>query len=287
MMYTVTKQKLAALRKLAESADEQLVEVGMIDRNVVVDVDNESPALLKSLRKCAPVNGDVWDLIGFEPAAVDMALFMAEAQRSTLANGYHQASFGDHATKNIAWDAAVDRMRMDNQATPVEAEYAERLRTWAWSMLLTRGGEFWEKTSKVLANDSLRRDQAGFVACLPNMMAKDDAVIAEQARVQAFTGNNVVNDDYAPAAVNTKVEVDGLVDHVAGYGTDYGYMTVLAVRGADGYLYVWKTTSSVGAVNKGDHIVIRGTVKGHEEYRGVCQTMLTRCKVEFAKEDKR
>lgn len=57
---------------------------------------------------------------------------------------------------------------------------------------------------------------------------------------------------------------------------------------ANKYLYIfvdengntlkWFTTGG-GAIDKGDELVIKGTVKGFDEYKGVKQTTLTRCKV--------
>ena len=64
----------------------------------------------------------------------------------------------------------------------------------------------------------------------------------------------------------------------------------------NGVVFVWKTTNIMGmnvlkeerngskyydfvAVHKGDTCVLTGTVKEHTEYKGVPQTVLTRCKV--------
>lgn len=55
-------------------------------------------------------------------------------------------------------------------------------------------------------------------------------------------------------------------------------------RDGDGNILVWTTTGyGVSSdIHRGDKIILRGTVKGHSEYRGEKQTELTRCKVKVA-----
>ena len=72
----------------------------------------------------------------------------------------------------------------------------------------------------------------------------------------------------------------------SGYGTD----TVNIHRFADdeGNLLVWKTTAYLQRVDEdgflvpikaGTRLTLRGTVKAHDEYHGIKQTVLSRCKV--------
>lgn len=48
----------------------------------------------------------------------------------------------------------------------------------------------------------------------------------------------------------------------------------------DGNVYVWKTSNGLPRVEIGDVVTVRGTVKGHGEYKDVKQTELQRCRVE-------
>lgn len=70
------------------------------------------------------------------------------------------------------------------------------------------------------------------------------------------------------------------------YGTSY-YTYIM--QDSDGNVYVWKTSSIMSFedsndtgrlyfIYKGDTLMISGTVKEHSEYKGVKQTVLTRCK---------
>ena len=58
------------------------------------------------------------------------------------------------------------------------------------------------------------------------------------------------------------------------YGVSYLYKFV----DADGNVYTWFGSKGYD-MEDGDQFTVTGTVKGHEEYKGVCQTPLTRCKL--------
>ena len=46
-----------------------------------------------------------------------------------------------------------------------------------------------------------------------------------------------------------------------------------------GNVFVWKSTSMNVDIEKDSHIVIKGRIKEHKEYKGIKQHVLTRCKV--------
>ena len=60
---------------------------------------------------------------------------------------------------------------------------------------------------------------------------------------------------------------------------DYGYgMSYLHnLKDAEGNVFIWKTGNN--EFSEGETITIDGTVKEHNEYKGIAQTVLTRCKV--------
>jgi hypothetical protein len=91
------------------------------------------------------------------------------------------------------------------------------------------------------------------------------------------------------AKVSAEVTLDNIFQYedfkYSYYGTThYTYI----MQDADGNVLVWKTTSCLmiwdevkqdnDIIRKGDTLVISGKVKEHTEYKGVKQTVLTRCK---------
>ncbi len=63
------------------------------------------------------------------------------------------------------------------------------------------------------------------------------------------------------------------------YGTEgfYGHTDIVKFKDLDGNLFTW-FASDYTNLERGDRMTIKGTVKKHEEYRGIKQTILARCK---------
>jgi len=77
--------------------------------------------------------------------------------------------------------------------------------------------------------------------------------------------------------VKERIEFEAEVIGV--YGTEgfYGHTDIVKFKDMDGNLFTW-FASDYTDLERGDHVSIKGTIKKHEEYRGIKQTMLTRCK---------
>lgn len=89
--------------------------------------------------------------------------------------------------------------------------------------------------------------------------------------------------DHAPkteyfGSVGDKVELNLEIVHIGGYETMYGFTTVYTFVDSESHQFVWKTSSSLGEINAGDSLKLKGTIKAHSEYRGLKQTELIRCK---------
>jgi hypothetical protein len=104
--------------------------------------------------------------------------------------------------------------------------------------------------------------------------------IAEEERAKA----NAEVEYYG--AVGDKFELTLTFDKSFGFEGAYGYQYILLFRDEENHVFVWKTTN--GNLGKnfnwaeyevGQKYLIKGTVKSHDEYRGVKQTVITRCKV--------
>lgn len=63
---------------------------------------------------------------------------------------------------------------------------------------------------------------------------------------------------------------------IAIYGA-YGTSTMHIMEDEDGNVFVWTTAAK--DLEEGATYVLKGTIKDHKEYRGVKQTVLTRCKI--------
>ena len=89
---------------------------------------------------------------------------------------------------------------------------------------------------------------------------------AEAAKAQASAHVGKVGDRIV-------VDVDS-AKCVTSFNSDFGTTFIYRIVGKDGNVYIWKT----GSILNDEIAKIKGTVKEHSEFRGVKQTVLTRCK---------
>ena len=86
--------------------------------------------------------------------------------------------------------------------------------------------------------------------------------------------------------IGEKLEVIVTYTHTAQWSNNYGsgYWTegvtnLHSFKDEQGNIYTWKTGTFIDA-DYGTQMRLKGTVKDHSEYKGIKQTVLTRCKVE-------
>lgn len=107
----------------------------------------------------------------------------------------------------------------------------------------------------------------GYLACAPDAMIKLKERVAkhsEDAKSQ-FVGSK-----------GEKLTVDVVVTSSIGFETRFGYSYMNIFRSTESNVFVWVTSTKSYSV--GLKLRIMGTVKEHQEYNGVKQTVLTRVK---------
>lgn len=88
--------------------------------------------------------------------------------------------------------------------------------------------------------------------------------------------------------VGDKLNIVVIYTHTASWENGYGGYWSAGVtylhsfKDEDGNVFTWKTGNCFEA-DYGDKVVLKGTVKEHNEYKGIKQTVMTRCKVEEVK----
>jgi hypothetical protein len=84
--------------------------------------------------------------------------------------------------------------------------------------------------------------------------------------------------------IGDKIEIDVKHLRTTSYQSMYGGGFFHLFIDSDGNVYKWSTTKSMRnsimgrTVEPGDELCVKGTIKDHEEFRGVKQTVITRCK---------
>ena len=84
------------------------------------------------------------------------------------------------------------------------------------------------------------------------------------------------NSEYS-GEIGDKLEIEVFLCYeVCSWENQYGYTYLYKILGEDGNVYVWYSSKFFG--ENPEWKVIKGTVKDHKEYKGIKQTILTRCK---------
>ena len=69
------------------------------------------------------------------------------------------------------------------------------------------------------------------------------------------------------------------VKGLSGFDGQYGWTSVITFEDKDENIFVWFTSKEL-SIAIGENVTLTGTVKEHKTYKGVKQTILTRCKID-------
>ena len=112
---------------------------------------------------------------------------------------------------------------------------------------------------------------------LASLFPSHNRELAYQAKKEAEAKANAaeVTSEYV-GTIKDRITVEvKSVTCVTSWGTDFGITRIYKIIGTDGNVYMWKTGNLIEDTIK----TITGTVKAHNEFRGIKQTELTRCRV--------
>lgn len=93
--------------------------------------------------------------------------------------------------------------------------------------------------------------------------------------------NNVKASEYV-GKIKDKLSVEVTLKFWVNFESQFGIQTLYSFVDNDNNIYVWKTANWLD-LEKETKVILKGTVKDHNEYKGEKQTVLTRCKVEVVK----
>ena len=76
-------------------------------------------------------------------------------------------------------------------------------------------------------------------------------------------------------SIGERLSLQGHLVLLASWETDFGMTYLYNITDEQGNVFIWKTNKFL----KAGTITYKGTVKEHNEYKGIQQTILTRCKI--------
>lgn len=156
---------------------------------------------------------------------------------------------------------------------PTEADLTKAAEILVWVKGTTDPSDYMHNLRVACASEGLRDRVSGIVAsAVPAYMRQVEKWEMERAAKLADPGY------YAPEG--TKIEVQDLTVSFLRYLVgQYGVTTLIGLKGPAGHSFKWFASGSKD-LEVGQRVNVKGTVKKCELYKGIHETVLTRCKVE-------
>lgn len=184
-------------------------------------------------------------------------------------DGYHKTD-SEHPTKLAAFDLYQDfrnDMNLNPSYTQVEIE-AEAAIYW---IKTTEDCNDYIHNLKVICNsDWVQYNHLGFIASLVSAYRRNKSKMQD--------GNSTASkvSDYQGTIGDTiEVNID-TATCISSWETQFGYTYLYKFVDEYSNVYIWRTGKSIMCENVKS---ICGKVKDHQEYQGIKQTVLTRCRI--------
>lgn len=209
----------------------------------------------------------------------DPVTYLAWTVRAITENGWVPRSRGDEATPtaDVATEllllaaGVVKPTRHSPKPDPLlDVELATATDALAWAQAVAPTNDYLANLQAVASKTSLRYSDLGLAASAVTAYQRDHSRNIEKAAAAAATAGSVHF-----GAVKERLDVTGTVTMVRIFEGFYG-PTALVKLLIDGNVAVWWCSNVANAPDQGDTVTGKATVKAHEFYEGVAQTVLTR-----------
>lgn len=180
-----------------------------------------------------------------------------------------------HGWFNSVWSKEIrKKIESDIQQYGIDAERAENYteveNALAWLEDQDENNNYIHNLKVACSLDYIQYKHFGIIASLFPTFNKDLEI---QAKIQAEKEAEKASDFQGNIGDRINIEVSE-IRAVTGWNTQFGYIYIYKIIDNAGNVYTWKTQKHINNIKS-----IKGTVKAHNEYRGVKQTELTRCKI--------
>lgn len=162
-----------------------------------------------------------------------------------------------HSTKERIWYA------LHSEDKPKDESLAKAESIIEWVKRQNSSSEYMQNCRAICKQEAVADKFFGYLAFLP--VAYDKAVAPK--KTSSFVGT--VGERLTVHPVDAKC--------LTSWGTMYGVTYMYSFKDADGNVFIWKTSKALDESKT--YQTLTGTVKAHNEWKGLCQTELTRCKL--------
>lgn len=126
-----------------------------------------------------------------------------------------------------------------------------------------------------------RKDQYGVYRW--NEVNYGEVVDATKAKIKEANNSekNITSQHFGN--VGDKLDITAKYTRSSSWETHFGYRTQTqychTFTDGEGHIFIWKTTSPIYDIDIDTEVELKGTIKAHDEYKGIKQTSLQRCKI--------
>lgn len=216
-----------------------------------------------------------FQLGGFVPSMVELSLFLIRVAQMIRLYGYVSRSRGEEELRVSTADEAMGALRNREKAPEPSAEdEAKAKAAQAWAAALTddevRGNTFLHNLRVIAGSQGVSLKNLGMAAAI--IVAYDKS--REEARDKAITANSEHQGEVGKRGKFPGLLVEKIIASESAYGMTY----IHKFRDKAGNVFTW--FSSGTSLDEGTTYDVTATVKKHDEYNGVKQTVLLRVKGE-------
>jgi len=267
---------------ILKAADGSFIQVGS---TCLKDYTGHSIYVLTATEKLIREFTEDWDKGEHYQWGLDLVEYLVFVAWATEKFGYVSRRNAEidrtTPTSEIARDAMCAKScplsREDwERLTPHVKTVVEWFRTNAETLRVKN--EFWNNLVVLALGDDFNPKYMGFVAYMLEAYRRE---LEDEANKKAEAAKPV--SQYV-GVVKEKVETTVKVKFCTSFDSCYGTIFIVVMEDANGNVFVWKSADPHMEMTHVDRIGmywfrIRATVKAHEEYKGVAQTIVTRVKL--------
>ncbi len=207
-----------------------------------------------------------------------LEVYLGLVVREVRANGWLSRTVARERGQSATADEAMERLHPGIEAQragkrpelPTDDEIALARSALAWAREMTGTSDYEHNVKIVALTGAVKAKTAGIAASIwpayERAMAREIERRANRASVAGSTYQGTVDSPIVVFVTITKV-----LDLESEYGVSHLHL----MQDEQGNAYKWFASSE--RLNVGDFVKLAGRVKKHEEYNGICSTVLTRC----------
>ena len=144
---------------------------------------------------------------------------------------------------------------------------AQDIIAWAISHF-TSNTEFDHNISNVIKSETISEKYFGYLLCL---------IALHHKHTESQSNTNITNEYFGKE--KDKISLNLTCKSIYQTESYYGFTTIISFISDSGHIFVWYASGAHDEFTKGESYTIKATIKGHKEYKGTKQTIITRAKV--------